>query len=117
MKYLKSYEKYDISLSDFINKKNVYWRYTNDLIDCIMKLEKFSETEYAYKSNFIFKVLILGSSKKGNKEKNTFTDIVFDSNGLFDIIKLKCAGKILRPATEEEIEKFDLLEVANKYNL
>ena len=117
MKYIKTFEIVlenpdEISLSDFIN--NTYWRYKNDMLDCIMKLEKYTTGKYYGADGFYYKILLLEA--KGHT-KISFIEQIFDLDGMREIIKVKSDVKILRPATEEEIEKFKFLEETNKYNL
>lgn len=112
MRYIKTYEVVvkpegqEYSVSDFVNIP--YWRYRNSLIDCIMKVEKYSTGKYHGDNSFEFKVL-----KDGDK----FIYMKFKSEDIREFIYLEDPIKIIRPATEEEIEDFKFKEDTKNYNL
>lgn len=104
MKYIRKYE--EIEFDDFSKIK--YWRWKNHLVDSIMIVE-FSE-DYPSKVKISFFNL---------QSSDIISQDWFDNNTLLHLMNMKKNNPsyILRPATEDEINDFELKILANKYNL
>lgn len=106
MRYLKTYEELNnISVEDF--RKIKYWRYCHSKVNSIIKVEfnsDFNDDEYDF---------TLYDINKKKLSELKWLPVTF-INGMID---LKDDNKVLRPATEEEIEEFKIVEKAKKYNL
>jgi len=115
MRHIKKYENLKSSpycINDF--KIFKYWRYRNSCINIIWKLDKLEVKQsgvHVMEDEYRFLVLHL------NVNKNKIDTIELGPAVLQGMIDLKEKNKILRPATPEEIEEFELKVSANKYNL
>jgi len=103
MKYIKRFENgKEYSVKDFNFHK--YWRYRNSSIDAIMCLKYPIKNE---KINIEFLEL------KNRKFFETF----FTFYSITELFDLKDEIKIFRPATDEEIEIYEIEKNSRKYNL
>lgn len=112
MKHLKLFEELDrtYKVEDFLDIP--YWRYRNKTVDTIMKAEYLDNDQYKYNSNWNFTFLSLKEI-----DEFFFYELTLKNDFLYEIIKLDIPEKILRPATEEEIELFKGHFLTRKYNI
>lgn len=111
MKYIKLFEGLPTkhySIQDFIDIP--YWKYKNSGVDSIMKVE-FLDNDKLGKWNSDYKFTFF------NLKDSTFFDHIDKNNFLYQIMNLEVPKKILRPATDEEIELFKGNFLTKKYNL
>lgn len=112
MKYLKTYENVEKTpyyhVGDFY--KIPYWKYSHSSINCIFKvvfLLKNDKSEYNNPCDLTMLNLDTFEVSKFN----------FNESIMRSIINVEDYKKVLRPATEEEIQKFNDNLVQNKFNL
>lgn len=111
MKYIKKYEseKSKYTLKDFTVES--YWRHKNYGVDSILKIDSIRKGPYSF-SNSDYDITYF------NYKKNEVKTTKIDDSKLQHIIDHSTnEGYILRPATEEEIEYFNLMLSSEKYNL
>jgi len=102
MKHLKTYENLqdtpNVSYKDFLTVK--YWRFAHSM------------------TNNIFKINSLNSEEMITMNANEVKDIDWlDDDIMNKIIFNADDGRLIRPATEEEINQFDLRLKTINYNL
>lgn len=109
--YIKTYEDLEnaiqYTITDLI--KIPYWRLKHATTDSMFRINKFWH-DYTWKTNFDITFYNLDVN-------NTFhTGDFWDEQMMRKLLKIE-DNKIIRPATPEEIEQFDLAEMTKKYNV
>jgi hypothetical protein len=114
MKFINTYEKI-ISKNTEINYnpgdfyKIPYWRYRHSSINSIFKVEYKIRKSLADANECNLTLVNLGTY-----EVNTF---LFNDAIMHEIAEVKDHMKILRPATESEIEVFNKMVEESKFNI
>ena len=114
MKHLKLFEEFTYTVQDFLDIP--YWRYKNSQVDTIMKVEFLDNDKDGQKWNSEYRFTFFNMTNK-NSLKYTFFELINKNDFLYRIINLDIPEKILRPATDEEIELFKEKELMRKYNI
>ena len=111
MKYLKLFEELSntYKVQDFIDIP--YWRYRNSQVDTIMKVEYLDNDKEGRKWNSDYRFTFL------RLNDGSFFEMIDKNNFLYQILNLDVPEKILRPATDGEIEPFKERELAKKFNI
>ena len=111
MKYLKIFEDWDrtYKLQDFLDIP--YWRYKNSGVNTIMKVEFLDNDKNGSKWNSDYKIIFFSLIN------NTFHEIIWKNDFLYQIMNLDIPEKILRPATDEEIDLFKDNLLTRKFNI
>ena len=107
--FIKTYEDLEhyYTINEIIDIP--YWRLKHATMDSVFKINKITR-EYSWKNNFDITIYNLDT----NKFKNV--DCLDDDDIMMKIFNLN-DGRLIRPATKEEIEQFDLAEKTKKYNI
>jgi hypothetical protein len=128
MKHLQLFEDFDMTNSA-INRRNFllqyarpckiedfldipYWRYANSQVDSIMKVEFLDNDKEGRKWNSDYRFTFFRLNDNG-----TFFEHIDKNNFLYQIMNLDIPEKILRPATDEEIEIFKGNILTRKFNI
>lgn len=113
MKHLKTYESLqdipDVSYEDFLTIK--YWRYAHSMTNNIIRINNIQSKN---KTVFHMTILNLDNVPIG---LGLFHTNGYDESFIRKIINVTDDKKILRPATEDEIEFFEIQLNIQKYNL
>lgn len=116
MKYIKKYEDNKYTLEDFSKIK--YWFYSRskhpDIMNLIFKINSIQYNINMYHTNenyYNITAFYVNTDKIEN-----IKDV--DNGSLLDlIIQNDKKEAVLRPATEEEIEKLEIKSTSHKYNI